>query len=80
MAVRLKFSALQQGRPYEYFPRFTLGGLATLVAGVMADWAGPEPSFTVSLFRAIGASDDATYLAGRERVCEDMRLAGVPEN
>ena len=42
MVVHFKLSALKQGRPYEYFVRFALGGLATVVAGVVTDWAGPE--------------------------------------
>jgi tetratricopeptide (TPR) repeat protein len=38
-----------------------------------------NPSFTVRRFRARAASDDAKYLAGRERIAEGMRIAGVPE-
>jgi predicted Zn-dependent protease len=38
-----------------------------------------HPGFTIRRLRAIVYSDNATYLAGRERVCEGMRLAGVPE-
>jgi len=38
-----------------------------------------DPSFTISRLLAIQASDNAKYLAGRKRVCEGMRLAGVPE-
>ena len=38
-----------------------------------------DPSFTICRFRANVPSDNPTYLAGRERVCEGMRLAGVPE-
>jgi TolB-like protein/class 3 adenylate cyclase/tetratricopeptide (TPR) repeat protein len=38
-----------------------------------------NPSFTIRRLRAIVSSDNATYLAGRERVCEGLRLAGVPE-
>ena len=30
-------------------------------------------------FRANVPSDNPTYLAGRERFCEGMRMAGVPE-
>jgi TolB-like protein/DNA-binding SARP family transcriptional activator/Flp pilus assembly protein TadD len=35
--------------------------------------------FTVSRFRAGAASDNPRYLAARERLCEGMRKAGVPE-
>jgi tetratricopeptide (TPR) repeat protein len=38
-----------------------------------------HPSFTIHRVRAIVSSDNATYLAGRERVHNGMRLAGVPE-
>jgi hypothetical protein len=39
----------------------------------------PKPSFTVRRFHAGAASDNAKYLAGRERIVEGMRIAGVPE-
>jgi tetratricopeptide (TPR) repeat protein len=35
--------------------------------------------FTVSRFRAGAASDNPRYLTARERLCEGMRKAGVPE-
>lgn len=38
-----------------------------------------NPSFTVRRFRASASGDNSTYLAGRERICAGMRLAGVPE-
>jgi TolB-like protein len=39
-----------------------------------------DPDFTIRRFRAGNArSDDPTYLAARERQCEGLRLAGVPE-
>jgi tetratricopeptide (TPR) repeat protein len=38
-----------------------------------------DPSFTVARFRASPFSDNPAYLAGRERVIEGMRMAGVPE-
>ena len=38
-----------------------------------------NPSFTIRRLRAIVSSDNPTYLAGRERVCEGLRVAGVPE-
>ena len=38
------------------------------------------PGFTIRRFRSAAKSgDDATYLAGLERVCLGMRMAGVPE-
>jgi TolB-like protein/class 3 adenylate cyclase/Flp pilus assembly protein TadD len=38
-----------------------------------------NPSFTVARFRAAEVSDNPVYLAGRLRVFEGLRLAGVPE-
>jgi tetratricopeptide (TPR) repeat protein len=38
-----------------------------------------DPSFTIRRFRLGAASDNPTHLAGRERIYEGMRLAGVPE-
>ena len=39
-----------------------------------------DPSFTIRRFRAGTATDDPTYLAGRERCYEGLRMAGVPES
>jgi TolB-like protein/class 3 adenylate cyclase len=38
-----------------------------------------DPSFTVRRFRVGASSDNPTYLAGRERLCEGMCKAGIPE-
>ena len=38
-----------------------------------------HPDFTIRRLRAVVYSDNATYLAGRERLCMGMRMAGVPE-
>lgn len=38
-----------------------------------------DPSFTIRRLRANVPSDNPTFLAGRERICEGLRLAGVPE-
>jgi TolB-like protein len=38
-----------------------------------------NPSYTIRRLRTHKFSDNPTYLAGRERICEGMRLAGVPE-
>jgi TolB-like protein/class 3 adenylate cyclase/Tfp pilus assembly protein PilF len=38
-----------------------------------------NPSFTISRFRAAVRSDNASFLAQRERLYEGMRKAGVPE-
>jgi hypothetical protein len=38
-----------------------------------------HPEFNISSFRANLRSDNPTFLAGRERLIEGMRMAGVPE-
>jgi len=38
-----------------------------------------QPDFTLRRYRENALSDSPAYLAGRERSCEGMRLAGVPE-
>ena len=38
-----------------------------------------DPTFTIRRFRAGTATDDPTYLAGRERSYEGLRMAGIPE-
>lgn len=37
-----------------------------------------DPSFTIRRFCDGASTDNPTYLAGRERICNGMRLAGVP--
>jgi tetratricopeptide (TPR) repeat protein len=38
-----------------------------------------DPNFTIRRLRDTKSSDNLAYLAGRERYCEGLRLAGVPE-
>ena len=37
------------------------------------------PDFTLRRFRAVAPSDNPMFLAGRERIYDGMRKAGVPE-
>jgi tetratricopeptide (TPR) repeat protein len=55
-----------------------LGALDQARAAVQAGLA-LDPNFTIRRFRAFALSDHPAYLAGRERVVEGMRMAGVPE-
>jgi TolB-like protein len=59
----------------------TLVYLGELDEAKAAARAGLElhPGFTISRFRASAACDHPAYLAGRERVYEGLRKAGVPE-
>lgn len=58
-----------------------LGQLGALDDAQAAAKAGLalDPHFTIRRFRAGSSSDHPTYLAGRARICEGLRLAGVPE-
>ena len=49
-------------------------GRAAIQAGLALD-----PTFTIPRFHGSPPSDNPTYLAQRERVCDGMRNAGVPE-
>ena len=47
---------------------------ATAVAGLALN-----PSFSIRRFGTNTPSNHPVYLAGRERVCEALRMSGVPE-
>jgi TolB-like protein len=55
-----------------------LGSLDEARAAAQAGLA-LNPGFTIRRLRLNGRSDNSTYLAGRERIYEGMRMAGVPE-
>jgi TolB-like protein/class 3 adenylate cyclase/Flp pilus assembly protein TadD len=56
----------------------SLGSLDQARAAAKAGLA-LDPSFTIRRFRLGAPSENPTFLAKRERVYEDMRIAGVPE-
>jgi TolB-like protein len=58
-----------------------LGSLGALDEARTAAQAGLalNPGFTIRRVRLGASSDNPTYLAGLERACEGLRLAGVPE-
>src|SRR4051795_12123933 len=53
MVVRVKWSALRQGKWYEHAVRFALGGLITVMAGAVAERYGPETGGLFLAFPAI---------------------------
>jgi len=55
-----------------------LGALEEAQTAIKAGLA-LDPTFTVRRYRLNPQSDDATYLARRQRVAEGLRMAGVPE-
>jgi TolB-like protein/class 3 adenylate cyclase len=74
-----------QLHPNWHLSNFVLAG-ALALAGLLAEAAAAcaaarrlGPTFTVGKFRAEAVGDNAAYLAQRERLCEGMLIAGVPE-
>ena len=53
MKIQLNLSALAQSRWYEYLTRFVFGGIATALAGVIAEKWGPVPGGLFLAFPAI---------------------------
>jgi hypothetical protein len=66
MIIRLKISALRQSRWYEHVLRFGLGGLVTLLAGVVADLWGPAIGGLFLAFPAIFCAS-STMIEKHER-------------
>lgn len=66
MVVRVKWSTLKQSRWYEYALRFVLGGLATALAGGVANVFGPEAGGLFLAFPAIFCAS-ATLIEKHER-------------
>jgi len=72
--VRAKWSALKQSRWYEYVLRFVLGGLATTLAGAVAQVFGPETGGLFLAFPAVFCAS-ATLIEKHER--ERKRKLGL---
>ena len=66
MIVHAKISALKESRWYEHDARFALGGMTTLIAGVIADRFGPETGGLFLAFPAIFCAS-ATLIEAHER-------------
>jgi TolB-like protein/tetratricopeptide (TPR) repeat protein len=74
-----------QLNPNWHLSHFTLAG-ALALAGLFAEAAVTcaaarrlGPDFTVSKFRMEAVGDNPVYLAQRERLCDGLLMAGVPE-
>jgi hypothetical protein len=66
LVVKLKFSALRQDYWYDYAIRLVLGGLATVLAGLVADAYGPAIGGLMLGFPAIFCAS-ATLTSRNER-------------
>ena len=77
MVVRVKLSAFKQGHWYEYLVRFALGGLVTVVAGIVADIWGPGAGGLFLAFPAIFCAS-ATLIEKHEREQKEKKgLKGI---
>jgi TolB-like protein/class 3 adenylate cyclase len=78
---RLSLDANRNFAGGHFFLAFALALLGQLGEARAAVQAGLalDPTWTIRRFRAAAASDNPTYLAGRERMYDGMRKAGAPE-
>ena len=60
-------------------PPWLIAAIWLEASGAVEAGLALDPTFTIALFRAGAYSDNPVYLAGRERLIEGMRQAGVPE-
>jgi hypothetical protein len=64
--IHLRFSSLKESRWYEYLLRFVLGGFATCLAGLVADFGGPALGGLFLAFPAVFLAS-ATLIESHER-------------
>lgn len=64
--IQIKFSALKQTRSREYLLRFLFGGMATVLAGLIAKYCGPEIGGIFLAFPAIFPAS-ATLIEDHEK-------------
>jgi hypothetical protein len=72
MIVRVKWLALKESRWHEYLLRFTLGGLATVLAGAVARFFGPDYGGLFLAFPAIFCAS-VTLIEKHERERKQKR-------
>lgn len=72
MPVRMKFASLARTEWWEYAIRFVLGGLATVLAGLIAQYAGPSTGGLFLAFPAIFCAS-ATLIERHERTRKEQR-------
>jgi TolB-like protein/DNA-binding winged helix-turn-helix (wHTH) protein len=79
--LRRSIEANRNLPPAHFFLAAALGSLGRLEEARAAAKEGfaLNPGFTLRRFNAGKFSDNPTFLSGQRRICEGMRLAGVPE-
>jgi hypothetical protein len=71
MIVRIKLSALKEGRWYEYVIRVGLGGLTTLAAGIIGDsWGSAVGGLFLAFPAVLCASSTLVEAHERREKCE----------
>jgi hypothetical protein len=75
--IRLRFSALKESRWYEYPVRFALGGLATCLAGLVADFGGPALGGLFLAFPAIFLASAPLIESHERRRKREKGLSGT---
>ena len=83
-AVTILRRAIESNRNFPLTHFFLAAALAHLgrvneARAAMQAGLALDPTFTIPRFRDSPPSDNPTYLAQRERICDGMRNAGVPE-
>jgi hypothetical protein len=73
--IRFSFSSLKEGRWYEYLIRFALGGLATVVTGIISSRFGASVG---GLFLALPAIFCASATLIEKHEIRRKREAGLP--
>jgi hypothetical protein len=76
MSVRLKFSALGETHWSEYLIRFVLGGLATVLTGIVAKVWGPETGGLFLAFPAIFVASATLIEKHEQKRKEEAGLRG----
>jgi len=76
MKIRINLAALKQIRGHEYLTRFLLGGIITVVTGLIAKHFGPVIGGLFLAFPAIFPAG-ATLIEKHER--DKKRRAGIPQ-
>jgi len=75
MVLRFNFRALRRTHPAEHLVRFALGGLATVLAGLISKWAGPVVG---GLFLALPAIRPASATLMEKHENQKRERAGIP--